>query len=519
MPGFREYRAGDQHISARDMNAVFGDSARRQSALGAVGANAVDVAGGTVGGLNANELLIVRVGTAGVISEGVAKYPWEQVIRYASRGYDTMPDSRYGTVESFPLVEPNGDTSLTPGLKVVARVADDQESLEVVAIVGAGEVAVVIAGYVTFQDPACGSGSGVAVDCGSGPASGDQCDPIYHHANLQQKICGTWCDIGCVWVIDVLGRRLETGRRYKASRIGSAPSGLEAVIIDPSSGACTPSADLYLVDKGNPTYTIVVGDRIGRLCDSGSGASISQGLGSLSANPVWFHGTAYGWSEVACGNVALEDLIIADPRGCSLNTGDVVAGHFNRMIPNDVIAGISGSGETSGCTPSYLAITQPKTGVYRVECCPGGGFRIYTYSGNCGGVGVTNCGCTGGSDSGSGQLFCGQEAVPNQYEFDLTVGTDTCLTCSDWNGHHVLTFDGSATWTKNIILSCTGPPLLNVTAFTLTCADPYMVLDIGGATYRLLKASWNWFGSNVMAQFGIPVAGCNWPASITVSAV
>jgi len=403
------------------------------------------------------------------------------------------------------------NTQIPVGTRVEIYRQDDREGSWWYADIdpASANAFVCIVGYVTDQEI---SGS----NC-SGSGSCDPCKPIYHYGILQtfDPLCEQWVDGSCVWVIEKIGRRLETGMRYRADRIGTAPAFLQAVILPPGSPSCGDNPPLYCHDMGYPTRTILVGDRIGKLCPSGSGGD------SFSLEPdnlTWYYGTAQRWDDVACGWVVIEDVIVAAGNGCGLNSGNRVAAHFNKMMLD---SHVGGSGALD-CVPSYIHVPEKKAGVYTAECCSGGGVRFYTYTGNCNEVSLLECGCTGGSTSGSGSICGHWDAVPAQYQFTLTGITGTCLNCLNYDATWVLdhTAPGSNTWQKDVSGSNLGCPGLNPTTFSLTCVDPYMILDIGGAQYRRLLSAWNVFGSNSMDLFGTTNPACTgWPDPVVVTAV
>ena len=127
-------------------------------------------------------------------------------------------------------------------------------------------------------------------------------------------------------------------------------------------------------------------------------------------------------------------------------------------------------------------------------------------------VGVCCCG---------GEVGCCTGPFPNQYRFTLTGVTNLgCVTCSSYNREWLLTKQpGICEWWNTETDPCSADPQ----TWWLICNPGqgkwYLVAVNTDIIWELPIGSWNYFGSNVMSNAQPGLIYCNWPPTVTVSAV
>jgi hypothetical protein len=372
----------------------------------------------------------------------------------------------------------------------------------------------------------------------SGAAAKDKCKLYYFHCRVQtfDDVCQEWVDAGCALGADILGRRLKLNNPYPVLFKAKAPHiQLEAIIVPVGEVPCVAGDGLYMVER-EPVDSILVGPQIGALCGtappSGGGGPGSTGAvagDDLSRQLIWHYGTTYYWDEAACAKLPIEGVIVSNVRGCPLTPGDWIDAHFNKMIPDTLLAGTAASGSSFGyCTPSYLFAPQKKSGD-RVECCNGGGFHIFRYTGNCDEVSIENCGCIGGSggggSGGGGPCWC--DGKPRADTFRIsTFGPLTNGDCSNC-GILPAFFDlahglNNCTWSS---VTLPNPCGASMGATLVVNSDGSADIYIGAGDSRVAlhyhkDSGFNCNGTNAGFNFVSGGSACaSWPTTLTATPV
>jgi hypothetical protein len=463
------------------------------------------------------------------------EYSWTRAAAISQTQFVPLGDGPSGTFDGTPAVEINGNTSVpVDGSAFAEATLDSVNGCYRFSFGGAGsgEVEVLILDIISASNIPSGS----ACNSGSTSVSGNDCPQVFHHGTVvgYEAQCEGWETTACAFVTEIEGRRLEIGRKYKATRIGNVPPSILGAIAPVPPPPCTYDANtpLYLVDIGTPAHSIRVQSLIGLLC-TGSGSDSASAAGQDSPNLILYHATIERWNTETCLYEITDDSIyVAEMHGCPLVLNRHYEGVYNRMVKGWLDG--SGSGAESGtgtafnhqCNALYLIdhLKDPPTGISDIQCV-NGILNIYTWqkTDNCGTVASVfsySAGCCDCTGSGTGSGGCPCTGSPTATNFAVTTFALTnsgCSNCAAFPSSFNITNTGSCTWQSNTLFS----PCGGSSGASLTCDGTNFNLYLSGsggsfsAHYALSAGSFACNGVNTMTK--VSSAGCNFPATITLT--